>query len=272
MGSTPTFGQGAIQVMTASTRSVVTAAGATALAATAFVRVDPPLVGLIPALLLGVGAAVFAAGWPRLLGVPAQRGSSVVIALTGWAALGSAVLTQMFSYLPAILAGGVIAAFVHQMLRKDGRPRLVESLSATVAGVIVAVFAAGWVTTITRFLQADARAHPNPTALILTAACALTVACVATAFTPRAIAGTAATLAAGVLGALLGWIFPAVGLVAGAALGACLGLLQSSVQHAFELFPSSRRVRPALSAALLPVLAAGVPVYTIARVIANLGV
>ena len=41
----------------------------------------------------------------------------------------------------------MLAAFVHELVRRDGRERLVESVAGTVAGVVLAATAAGWVAT-----------------------------------------------------------------------------------------------------------------------------
>ena len=254
-------------MMNPSVRGGVTAASAAVLAAAVFFGTGLDDHFLLISGVLAIAVALFAAGWPRLLGVPAQRGATVVIGAAGLAALVVVALTKELSALPLVIALAVVLAFAHQMARTDGRPRLIESLSATVSGVIVAVLSAGWAATIT---HADTHpdARPNATALILVAACALTAGTLGTAFGRRRFAPVLATVLAGAAGAIVGWLFPSIGPWAGLATGAGLGVFQSGLHIMFGLFPASRRVRPALSAALLPVLASGIVVYMIARAVA----
>lgn len=127
-------------------RPLVTAAAVVAAAASAgFAAAGLPLgvaaVGVVS--VLGV-----VAGWAPLLQLPSPRGTTGVLAfaaaalsVTGWSArpvrsgIGDldAVLTALFL--------SVLAAFVHQLARRDGRPRLVQSLVSTVCGVLLI---AGW--------------------------------------------------------------------------------------------------------------------------------
>ncbi len=105
------------------------------------------LVGL--AAYAGTGVALAAAvvivvllawGWPSLLDLPSPRGTTSVLAVAGTASAVAVSRTQAeprLEWLALALAGGVVAEFVHQLLRRDGRPRLVESVSGTVAGVVV---------------------------------------------------------------------------------------------------------------------------------------
>lgn len=68
-----------------------------------------------------------------MLALPSPRGTAAVL-LAGSAALPlSAALDTgpaWLEWVPGALALSVIAAFLHQLLRVDGRPRIVESVSA----------------------------------------------------------------------------------------------------------------------------------------------
>lgn len=258
--------------MTAPMRGGVTAAASATLALTAFIGHENNAQGITIAAILAVAVAFFAAGWPRLLGIPAQRGASTVIALSGFGALVIAVTTHQFRLLPIVLAAGVVASFVHQMLRTDGRPRLVESVSATVTGVIVVTLGAGWVTVVTRYGETDALNHPLPMAMILVGACSLTGATIGSIVFPRAVSAYFATLLATGIGTGVGWIFPSVGWLPGLITGFSVGVLYTGMHILFGMFPASRRVRPAIAAALLPVLASGIVVYIVARAIATVEV
>lgn len=94
----------------------------------------------ILAVALLFGSLVIAWGWPRAAGLPSPKGSSAVLALTAVLLVGSVLVTDRAPYLrwtSAALAIGVIAMFVQQLLRRDGRPRLTESVSGTALGLVV---------------------------------------------------------------------------------------------------------------------------------------
>ena len=83
---------------------------------------------------------VLAWGWPLLLSLPSPRGTMAVLGLGTVLMTAAVLLTQDDPYLrwmPAALAVAVIAAFLHQLLRRDGRPRLTESVAATTSGLAV---------------------------------------------------------------------------------------------------------------------------------------
>ena len=93
---------------------------------------------LASALLLG--SLVIAWGWPRAAGLPSPKGSSAVLALTAVLLVGSVLAAGRYPYLrwsSAALALGVIAMFGQQLLRRDGRPRLTESVMGTALGLVV---------------------------------------------------------------------------------------------------------------------------------------
>lgn len=87
-----------------------------------------------------LGGLVLAWGWPVLLGLPSPRGTMTVLALATVLCSAAAGLTRTAPFLrwvPAALAVSVIIAFAHQLLRRDGRPRLTESIAASASGLAV---------------------------------------------------------------------------------------------------------------------------------------
>jgi hypothetical protein len=92
------------------------------------------------ALAVALGGLVLAWGWPVLLSLPSPRGSSAVLA-AGTVLMSVAVIfttdDPFLRWLPAAMAVAVVLAFLHQLMRRDGRPRLTESVAATVAGLAV---------------------------------------------------------------------------------------------------------------------------------------
>lgn len=116
--------------------------------------------GLAVALVLGAATApvvllvavvmtqgLLVAGWHRSLDWLGATGGAVV---AGAAALGADLVVlaadgdRPLSGVPAVLALSVLAALVHQLLRRDGRGRLVHSLAATVALAALAVLASSY--------------------------------------------------------------------------------------------------------------------------------
>jgi len=183
-----------------------------------------------------------------------------VIGLAGaGVALKADEMTRPLAPFAALMALAVLLAFTHELLRRHGRPHLVESVTGTLSGQVVALIGGGWVLL------------PS-TKLGLTAV---------------------ATVAASVLGARLsallpvparvaGWVALAGGLVAGTFAGvmvaparvvpvALLSLGVSSVVAGFDRLllrlPTARGVAGLLSAAAAPVLAVGTVSYVLTRLV-----
>ena len=207
--------------------------------------------------VLLVAIAFYGLGWPRLLALPSLRGGPAVIIATGVAAVLVAVLVPHAEYSVMVMAGGIIAAFVHQMMRKDGRPRLVEHVSGVVGGCVAVLCGAGWILA--------AAVHPYA-ATAAAVAIALAAAVSASRLPGRTVillgppAGAAGGLAVGLL---VGGIGP----VLAALIGAGAGLVCAVLHVLLSWLPSSGRKRPATAAALLPVLLVGVPLELLTRLI-----
>ena len=215
--------------MGAASRAAVTALGAAVVALAGYLSRD-----LLTALILAL-CLVFAAGWPRLIGLPTTRGAGVVIAAVAVAATAVVRLGSVAG-LAVVVGLAVIGAFVHQMLRRDGRPRLVESVSGVVTGCAVVVSAAGWSAPTGGLTLAS---------LTVTGAASIAAAAVCTALPVRTELGAAlATVVAGVAGLVTGWALDAVG-----------GLLRAAgrPRRRHPHRGAARAVRP------LPRLAAGAP-------------
>ena len=102
-------------------------------------------------VLLAAGLAwagiVVAWGWPALLGSSSRFGSSLAIGVTGVLAPVAGVATTDEPYLrlvPVALLIGLAVMFGHQMVRRDGRPRLTESIGITSLGLAVVALGTTW--------------------------------------------------------------------------------------------------------------------------------
>ena len=102
-------------------------------------------------VLLAAGLAwagiVVAWGWPALFGSSSRFGSSLAIGITGVLAPAAAAATTGEPYLrfvPVALVIGLAVMFGHQMVRRDGSPRLTESIGITSLGLAVIALGTTW--------------------------------------------------------------------------------------------------------------------------------
>ena len=119
--------------------------GATTLAVTLGVWGVALLVGVAAAAspwslaaALTLCAAVVAWGWPGMLALPTPRGTVAVVLVGGLALVTSVLVTDSepwLEWMPVALALAMITSFAHQLLRQDGRPRLVMTLAGTALGL-----------------------------------------------------------------------------------------------------------------------------------------
>ena len=223
-------------------------------------------------VLVLVLVPLMAQGWSALVRARHDWGTAVVVGLTGVAAAVAVTLREDYGAAAVVMAFSVLLAFVGQMLRKDGRPDLVEDLSATVTGNLVVVSGAAWCALGT------SGAHPAvtvPCALALVTGALLTVLEVR-AGVLETLTMTLPALVAGLVGGLLaavGFFGPghtgltealqsaAACLLVGFMAGGMMAVA-NRVLWAYRWVPGGRA---AVASALVPVLAAGAPVYTVAR-------
>ncbi|NHA66632.1 hypothetical protein [Phycicoccus flavus] len=122
---------------------VVVATVVLSLAVVPAVRTDPVVV----AGALAWAGLVLAYGWPRLLGSSSRFGSSLAIGVAGVLAPVAAVLPDGrpdLSLVPVALAVGLLLMFGHQIVRRDGRPRLTESIGITAFGLALVSVGTTW--------------------------------------------------------------------------------------------------------------------------------
>lgn len=242
--------------MNVSTRAVLTAAAAAAVAGAAVLG-EAPLVAVAGALVLAL-----AVGWPVLLDLPTRLGSTVVIALGGAGGVIAVTATQGQPYLrelPVVVALAVLLSFVNELARQDGRHRLVESVTGTVAGVLVVTAAAGWVAT--------GRA-PVGDALVISGAVALALGAGVSAVPLGGWLAALVTTAAAMLGGgAVGAVMPVLDTLAGALLGLAVGILVAALHVLFDALPALERRTAGMAALLLPVSVSGIVVYVVGRVL-----
>ena len=250
----------------------VAGAAAAALLAAAVVWLPVAVAPVVAAV-----AVLVALGWPHLLALPSPSGTSAVVALAGLAATaavalggapgargsGGAVVAGLLGPAGAaqavlvVLGLSVVLAFVHQILRRDGRPRLAESVAATVAGAAVAALATGWVSA--------AAVQPE---VVLVGAAGLAAALLVTALPwPQRLTGALAVVAAAAASAAVGGLVGDVRAVEGAVLGVVLAVVAGSVDRLLVALPRATSRRLAGVIGLVAVGLAAVPVQLLAQVV-----
>lgn len=237
-------------------RAIMVAVVATILALASYFSLAA-LVGVVFVLVMAV-----AVGWPWLIALPTPRTSSVVLALCGFGSVTAVMIMDvepLLKWLPAALGGAVIIAFVHQLLRRDGRPRLVEAVAGMVAGMLVLASAAGWV--------AAARTA-GAESLVVASAVGLAAASAAAAAPVRGWFGAVLTLIAGSLaGGAVGMAMPIISAQVGLLIGLMAGILVASLRSLFAHLPTAGQRPAVLASVTLPVAASGIAIYIIGRVL-----
>lgn len=217
-----------------------------------------------PAVLAAALAAavlVVAWGWAGTLALPTPKGTVGTITLGGLGVVAAVALPREgpgLFWVPAALALAMVGAFLHQLLRRDGRPRVVESVSAVVLALGILTCGA---------LIIPLARSGEGTALVL-----------------GALAAALASALSDLLGrwrALSGWLTP-LALVAGAAAAVAVALMldapwttwlllgvgAAALSHAMRAvlapLPSMAQPRPRLVAGIVSVIVVGVAAYLVA--------
>lgn len=131
--------------MTAPERAPLGAALALLMALVALTGAHSPALVAVAVAVIGVAVGI---AWPSLLELPSAPGTRLVVGGTGvLGAVGALLIAGRDGAVSAVImvcAIGVFASFVHQMVRRE-RTRLTDSLTGTVAGVMLTGLGSCWV-------------------------------------------------------------------------------------------------------------------------------
>jgi hypothetical protein len=211
------------------------------------------------------GGLALAWGWPELLGSSSRFGSSFAIGSAGVLAPIVVAFTPDEPYLrhvPVVVAGSILAMFLHQIMRRDGRPRLTQSVSVGAAGIAIAVIGAAWVPLGRTF---------GGTEVVIVVAAALALSALADLAAPlhrvRSLMLPVALLLGAVAGGVGGQVVAEVGMFAGAVLGLVAAGLAHLMRRVLCVLPPIRGLRGQLTSAAASVLVTGVPVSILATIL-----
>jgi hypothetical protein len=206
--------------------------------------------------------AVTAWGWPTLVDLPSPRGSTSVVALGGAAcvlAVGLSREEPLLQWLALALAGAVVGEFVHQLARRDGRPRLVECVTGTLAGVVVLASMSAWI--------ALPRTPMGGVGVLLVA---LPVA-IALGLQALPVPGRVASLTgvgvAALLAGLVAGLVPEPTILAGLVTGLVTGAVAVMLHRLLSVLPPAGSAPAWLALALAPLASTGMVGYVALRLL-----
>jgi hypothetical protein len=220
-----------------------------------------------PWLLAGAVALVvivLALGWGSLLELPARRGTGLVITLIGCAGAALAVravnMTRPLAPFAALLAGAVLVAFAHELVRRGGRPHLVESVAGTLSGETLALFGGGWMLLPGTKLGLVALA---------TGAAAAAGARLSTLVrVPERYAGWSSLVAGMLVGGIAGAVVQPSRAMPLLAVATVVASVVAGLDRLVLGLSARRSVPGVLAGAAAPVLAVGTVAYAVARLVA----
>ena len=211
------------------------------------------------AVVLSIAAGLC---WPTFLGIPAKRTNGIILALVGAAAGLSAAAVNGPEYLewtPAVVAVGIIAVIVVQLLRGTGQSHRLESTLGASAGVLLCSLGAGWIATA-RFTGMGS--------MLLVAGISTAVALLVGAINwPDTIVAPLAIVFAGLAAPLAALVLTDIAVIPATATGALIGAVLAAVRRL-----NRTRSRPMprtglVALALGPVLAVGSLAYFIDKLL-----
>ena len=225
-----------------------------------------PLVTMtLVALAVALAAAIIAWGWPGLLGLPSPRGTAFVVAVGSASAVGTALATlddPYLAWMPAALAGSIFVAFLHQLARRDGRPRLVESIASNITAIAIVVSGASLVA-LSRTPQGGLVVALASSAVALSAL--IDLAGVSQRLRPWL--PPLVMLAGGLVAVVVGYLLGADSWGGAALLGVMAAGISHAVRRVLATLPAISSARSQLVSASASLLTGGVVVYVVGRLL-----
>lgn len=220
------------------------------------------------AAAFALAAVLLATGWPDLLGLPSPRGTTSVVALAGVAVAVAAVTTRTeprLAWLAFAVAACLVAEFAHQLLRRDGRPRLVESI----AGSVLALFVLASFSAVLALPRSPVTAGGVLAWAAAVAAALLTEAVLERLSGPLPVRGVLAVplavLVAVVVGGVCGAAAAAVSWPAGAVAGGLSAVVALVLHRLLVQLPAAGRAPGWLALAVAPLAGSGMVGYVVLR-------
>ena len=243
--------------------AVVLATAALALLVSVSAASGQPQTGLALAFL----GIVLGWGWPILLGAPSPVVTSVIISIGAVAVEAAAGLTRTEPFLrwvPVAAAVSMLAAFLHQILRRGGRTRVTYGAATTISGLALATTGAP---------LAVLPAYRSGDDYVLAAGAALALAALVELLgrwprwhrwllLPVTVAGAAGAM---VVALAVG----DVPLLAAAILGVLVAAVSHALRRVLTPLPGAAALQARMAMGAASVLVVGVVVYLVTRLFAG---
>lgn len=213
---------------------------------------------LTPLVAISLAAVLSALywGWPHLAGLPNAVVGRSVASVIGGAALIAATLGSVVS-VAYVAAVGVLVVYVGEMVRRDGRVRLLSQVVGTYAGGVLGVSAALWLSLV-QLLDAPE--------LGIVWIVGMGAAGVVSAFVRGPFAAVATGIASFLGSAVMCLVFPNVSVWLALVFAVILGILAWGLEKMTGQILSHASASTLVSFALVPFCAMGVVGYTLALV------
>jgi hypothetical protein len=215
----------------------------------------------------GLSVLALGVGWGDLLRLPHKSGTAVFVAGLGAGSLVAGTfavepgrgLDRPLAVFAAVLAAALLSSFAHELLRQDGRADIVESVTGTFSGQVVAVLASGWV--LVAYTSAGSSA-------IVVAAAAIAAARLGSVL-PLPVPDEVKPwlgVVAGMIAAVVASMFVSdVRPLTAAAVGIAVSAVGVAIDRLFPI-QETRADLSALARAAAPVAAAGTVAYAVLRI------
>jgi hypothetical protein len=224
--------------------------------------------GWIVTAAAGLCVLAMAVGWGELLRLPHRSGTALMVGVLGIGALIAGTLAaapktglaRPLSVFAAVIAIAVLTSFAHELLRQDGRRDVVESVTGTFTGQVIAVLAAGWV-----LLE---QTRPGSSAIIVAVAAVVGSRLVTALPLPLPPGVTSwIGVGVGVVAAVAASFFvTGVPLLNAAVVGVAVAGIGLAIDRLFEPEPDRGVDLGVLARAAAPVAAAGTVAYAVVRI------
>jgi hypothetical protein len=224
--------------------------------------------GWIVTAAAGLCVLGLAIGWGDLLRLPHRPGTAVLVGALGVTALvvgtlasaADTTLPRPLSLFASVIAIAVLASFAHELLRRDGRSEVVESVTGSLTGQVIAVLASGWVLLV--------YTRPGSSAVVVAAAAVVFGRLVTGLPLPLPVEVKPwVAIAFGVAGALAASFFvPGVPPLNAIVVGFTVAGVGSAMDQLFGPVPNHRADLSVLARAAAPVAAAGTVAYAVIRI------
>lgn len=216
-------------------------------------------------LQLAVGivlAALFGFGWPHYLAIPARKTLGLVIAASGALSVIVANFTNGPSYLlwvAPIIAAGIGAIFVVQLIRGTGQSHRLESTFGGVAGVLIAAVGSGWI--------AAQRFTGEGALTLITGASAVVVLLLSVLPWPDRIIAPLGLVLGTLAGPLIAIAFSDVHILPAAVIGFVVAAILLSFRRLSSIAPARHSIPGGIALGLSSVLSLGGMVYFIDKML-----